>query len=69
MIGKLLGKEEINPALVLALSVTIAVLVAKGDEPLSLRRVLSNPVSGGAAAAHGSSRVPAPRRRQQQVAA
>jgi hypothetical protein len=48
MIGKLLGKEQFNAALVLALSGAVTVLVAKGDEALSLGRVvskvLSNPV-------------------------
>ncbi len=69
MIGKLLGKEEVNAALVLALSGAAMVLVAKGDGPLSLGRVvagvLSNPVPGGAAATRRSSSAPAPR---QQVA-
>lgn len=50
MIGKLLCKEEVNAALVLALSGAVMVLVARGDGPLSLRRVvsgvLSNPVPG-----------------------
>ena len=50
MIGKLLCKEEVNVALVLALSGAVMVLVAKGDGPLSLGRVvsgvLSNPVPG-----------------------
>lgn len=47
-IGELLGNEEINATLVLALSGTIMMLVAKGDGPMSLKRVvsgaLSNPV-------------------------
>lgn len=47
-IGELLGNEEINAALVLALSGTIMMLVAKGEGPMSLKRVvsgaLSNPV-------------------------
>lgn len=50
MIGKLLSKEEVNTALVLALSGAVMVLVAKGDGPLSPGRVvsgvLSNPVAG-----------------------
>lgn len=49
MISKLLsGNEGINAATVLALSGTIAVVVAKGEDPVSLKRVvsevLSNPV-------------------------
>ncbi len=72
MIGKLLGKEETNAAVVLALSGALMVLVAKGDGPLSLgrvvTRVLSNPVPiRGAASTLRSSSVPAPPR--QQVAA
>ncbi len=71
MIGKLLSKEEVNAALVLALSGTIMALVANGPGPVSLGRIvsgaLSNPVPGGAAGTHRSSSVPAPRR--QQVAA
>jgi len=47
MIGKLFGKE-LNAALVLALSGTVAALVANGPGRVSLRRtvsgVLSNPV-------------------------
>jgi hypothetical protein len=70
MIGKLLGKEEVDAALVLALSGALMVLVAKGDGPPSLgrvvTRVLSNPVPKGAAATRCSSSVPAPR---QQIAA
>jgi len=66
MIGKLLGKEEVNAALVLALSGAAMVLVAKGDGPPSVRRVvagvLSNPVPKGAAATRRSS---APASRQQ----
>jgi hypothetical protein len=48
MIGKLLGKEETNAAMVLALSGALMALVAKGDGPLSLKQivsgVLSNPI-------------------------
>jgi hypothetical protein len=48
MFSKLLGSEEINAALVMALSGTIMVLAAKGDGPVSLKRLvsgtLSNPV-------------------------
>ncbi len=47
-IGKLLGNEGVNAATVLALSGTIVVLIAKGNGPVSLKRmtsaVLSNPV-------------------------
>jgi hypothetical protein len=47
-IGKLLGNEGTNAATVVALSGTLVVLLAKGDGPLSLKRmvseVLSNPV-------------------------
>lgn len=65
MIGKLMRKEEVNAALVLALSGALMVLVAKGDEPLSLgqvvARVLPNPVPKGAAGTRRSS-VPGPDR-------
>lgn len=48
MIAKLMGKEEVNAALAVAITGAIAVLAAKGDGPLSLGRVvsgvLSNPV-------------------------
>ena len=48
MFDKLFAKEETAAALVLALSGTIMVLVAKGGGPLSSRRLiagaLSNPV-------------------------
>ncbi len=68
MIGKLLGKEEVNAALVLALTGAVMVLVAKGDGPPSFGRVvagvLSNPVPGGASATRRSSSAPAPRRQQ-----
>lgn len=71
MIGKLLGKEEVNVALVVALSGTIMVLVANGPGPVSLRRIvsgaLSNPIPKGAAATRRSSSIPSPHR--QQVAA
>lgn len=47
-IGKLLGNEGTNAAAVLALSGTLMALVAKGNGPLSLKRMvsgtLSNPV-------------------------
>jgi len=49
MIGKLLRNEEANTALVAALSATVMVLVAKGDDPLSTERlparVLPDPVA------------------------
>ena len=72
MIGELLGKGEVNAALVLALSGAVMVLVANGPGPASLGRMvpgaLSNPVrGGGAAGTRRSSSVPDPRR--QQVAA
>ena len=48
MIGKLLGSEGMNVATVVALSGTLAALVAKGNGPMSLRGIvsgtLSNPV-------------------------
>jgi hypothetical protein len=48
MISKLLGSEEINAAMMVALSGTIVALVVKGDGPVSLKKmvsgVLSNPV-------------------------
>lgn len=48
MFGKLFAREETTAALVLALSGTVMVLIAKGDGPLSSRRLasgaLSNPV-------------------------
>lgn len=48
MIGNVLGKEEVGAALVIALSGTVMALVAKGEGPFSVRRilagVLSNPV-------------------------
>lgn len=47
MIGQLMGKEEVNAAMVLALSGALVALVAKGEGPLSFGRlvsgVLSNP--------------------------
>ena len=70
MIGKLMNKEEVNAALVLALSGTIMMLVANGPGPVSLGRVvsgaLSNPIPKGAAGSSRSSTAPTPR---QQVAA
>ena len=63
MIGKLLGKEEFNAALVLALSGAVTVVVAKGDGALSLGRVvskvLSNPVPmRGVTGTRGGASVP-----------
>jgi hypothetical protein len=70
MMGKLLGKEEVNAALVVALSGAVMVLVANGPGPVSLGRIasgaLSNPVPKGAAATRRSSSVSTP---PQQVAA
>lgn len=51
MLVKLLVKNEVNAALVVALTGAIAVVVARGDAPLSPARllagVLSNPVPRG----------------------
>jgi hypothetical protein len=53
MIRKLLGKEEVGAAVVLALSGAVVVLVSRGDGPLSaggfVSGVLSNPIPRGAA--------------------
>ncbi len=55
MIGKLLGKDEVYAALVLALSGYAMVRVANGDGPLSLEhivaRVLPDPVASQQVAA------------------
>ncbi len=63
MIGRLLSKEEVNAALVLALSGAVTVLVANGPGPVSLGRLvsgaLSNPVPGGAAVTYPFPPVPA----------
>ena len=68
MIDKLMSEEEVNAALVLAISGTIMALVANGPGPVSLRQIvsgaLSNPISKEAASTRRSS-VTAPR---QQVA-
>ncbi|HKH12945.1 MAG TPA: hypothetical protein VKA73_17520 [Rubrobacter sp.] len=69
MIGKLFAKEEVNAALVLALSGAVAALAAGGGRAPSIGRlvsgVLSNPVPGqrrtGTRRAGGSA--PNPRRR------
>jgi hypothetical protein len=45
MFGTLLGSEDINAALVMALSGTLMVLVAKGDGPVSLKRLVSGTLS------------------------
>lgn len=64
MIRKLLGKEEVGAAVVLALSGAVVVLVSRGDGPLSAGRlvsgVLSNPIPRGA---KGTGRPSAPRQR------
>ena len=69
-IGNLLGSEGMNAATVLALSGALIALVAKGDGPLSLKRVvaqtLSNPVPAVAADIPRYVSVPAP---PQQIAA
>ena len=67
MIGNLMNQEEVNAALVLALSGALMVLVAKGDVPLSLGRgvtgVLSNPLPiRGATSTLRSFYIPAPPR-------
>ena len=65
MIGKLLRSEETNVALVAALSATVMVLVAKGDGPLSrkrlLARVMPDPVSRREPRVEQSSRAPVSR--------
>ena len=70
MISKLLGKEEVNAALVLALSGAVTVLVANGPAPVSLGRIvsgaLSNSVSEGVTDPHRFASVPA---LNQQIAA
>ncbi len=45
MIGRLLGKEETNAAVVLALSGALMVLVANGPGPVSLGRIVSGALS------------------------
>jgi len=71
MIGRLFGKEEVNAALVLALSGTVMALVAKGDGPFSLGRVvsgvLSNPIPGRSRTAVRADE-PAPTRRHRVAA-
>lgn len=68
MINKLMSKEEVNAALVIALSGTIVALVANGPGPVSLGRMVSgtltNPVPKGAAGSSRSSTVSAARRQQ-----
>jgi hypothetical protein len=65
MIGKLLSSEETNAALVVALSATVMVLAAKGDDPLSrerlLGRVLPDPVAKLAPKVEQLSRAPVSR--------
>ena len=62
MIGKTMGKQEVNAGLVLALSGALMVLTAKGDGPLSLGRVvggvLPNPVPRRGASTRGDACVP-----------
>ena len=74
MIGKLLGKDEVYAAMVLALSGYAMVVVAKGGGPLSyehiVARVLPDPVARGVAGTRRSSTATAPRQEvEQQVAA
>lgn len=45
MIGKLIGNEGVNAAVVIALSGAVMALVAKGNGPLSLGRVVSGALS------------------------
>ena len=45
MFGKLLGSEEINATLAMALSGTLMMLVAKGDGPISLKRLVLETLS------------------------
>jgi hypothetical protein len=70
MIGRLLGKEEVHAALLLALSGAVTALVANGPGTVSLGRIvsgaLSNPVPRGVTGTHRSFSVPAP---DQQIAA
>ncbi|MDQ5809363.1 MAG: hypothetical protein M3358_01170 [Actinomycetota bacterium] len=73
MIGKLLGRDEIYAALVLALSGYAMVVVAKGEGPLTFEhivaRVLPDPVARAAAGARRSSTAKARRQEVEQVAA
>jgi hypothetical protein len=73
MIGKLLRSEELNAATVLALSGTIIVLMTKGDDSVSLKRivsgVLSNPVPRPVAAGVPDTGVSALRATQMRIAA
>jgi hypothetical protein len=73
MMGKLLGRDEVYAALVLALSSYAMVAVARGGGPLSrehlVARVLPDPVAGVAASIHRSYTVTAPRREVEPAAA
>ena len=72
MIGKLLGRDEVYTALVLALSGYAMVAVARGgglSRENVVARVLPDPVAGVAASIHRSSTVAAPRREADPVAA
>jgi hypothetical protein len=73
MIGKLLGRDEVYAALVLALSGYAMVAVARGGGPLSrehiVARVLPDPVAGVAAGIHRSSTVTVPRSEVERAAA
>ena len=57
MIGKLMSREEVNAALVLALSGAIMAMVTNGPGPVSLGRMvsgaLSNPVPKGKTGTRG----------------
>jgi hypothetical protein len=69
MMRKLLVKEEVGAAAVLALSGAVVVLICRGDGPLSAGRfvsgVLSNPIPKGAS---GVLRPPVPAPRQRTAA-
>ncbi len=73
MIGKLLGRDEVYAAMVLALSAYAMVVVARGEGPLTFEhivaRVLPGPVSRGAAGTRRSSIGKARRHEVEQVAA
>ena len=73
MIGKLLGRDEVYAAMVLALSGYAMVVAAKGEGPLTFEhivaRVLPDPVAKAAAGARRSSIAKARPHDVEQVAA
>ncbi len=73
MIGKLLGRDEVYAAMVLALSGYAMVVVAKGEGPLTyehiVARVLPDPVARGVESARRFSIAKARRQEVEQVAA